>query len=290
MTLAVIIPVKNRVEITQCIASLMSIACVDRVVVCDGGSLEAHYLEPLNALTQPPHVEVLHLPIPGFNKSWLINQGIQHTQDEVLLISDADIVWNATTIEQLRAMVMTQPNTIACVHQVAESDPTAVSLRRDRYTYTIQTTATEAIVEVVAVPGQISDVKFSQRDHRPGCGLICAQRSTLLALGGYKELFQGWGWEDQDLLMRARLLGMSIQTVGSVLHLSHADTTRNQHWGQAEPSHTRDQNIVACVRSLAQGQLLGDLSGAIAPPHPIACSKSISVRLPATLLQKRFKT
>ncbi|MBD2464740.1 glycosyltransferase [Oscillatoria sp. FACHB-1407] len=282
MALAVIIPIKDRLEISQCVASLLSIEGVDRVVVCDGGSTEPRCVAALHSLRHLPRVDVLHLPIAGFNKSWLINQGIQYTteQEEILLISDADIVWNAVTIEQLITTVTTHSNTIACVQHVIESNPTAVSLRRDRYTYRMQTTATEVIVEIV--PIQLETQGFSQVGDRPGCGLICARRDTVLQLGGYKEQFQGWGWEDQDLLIRASILGMTIQGCGTVLHLSHDDTTRNQHWGGLEPSHTRNCNIVACVRSLAHQELLGDLPVTLRPE--LRYFKPITVRLPMTLL------
>jgi glycosyltransferase involved in cell wall biosynthesis len=290
MTLAVIIPVKDRLDISQCVASLISTQLVNQIVVCDGGSTDPSCVAALHNLRHS-RVEVLHLPMSGFNKSWLINQGIQHINDEVLLISDADIIWNETTIEQLLALVKTKPNTIASVQHVIESDPTAVSLRRDRYTYTIHIAATETVVEIVPVQPQTSDVQeLSQFSDRPGCGLICAPKSTLLTLGGYKEVFQGWGWEDQDLLIRATVLGMSIQTVGSVLHLSHQDTARNQHWGQIEPSQTRNQNILACVRSLAQGQIFGDLPATRLSSNSMVIPNPIAVRLPAALLQNRPKT
>lgn len=286
MTAIVIIPVKDRAEIQRCVDSLVPIDGIDHVLICDGGSSEPACIAALNALNAQPKVRVVPVPQAGFNKAKLMNRGIQQaiathassdpSNPDVLLISDADIVWNAAAIEQLLATVTTQPNTIACIHTVVESVPHSVAVRRDRYTYAIHLTTTEARVEVLpALPNS---------DQRPGCGLMCAETSTWLKVGGYKELFYGWGWEDQDLLMRATLLGISIQAIGCVTHLSHGDIVRNQHCDRAKPSDTRDRNIVVCLNSLAQGQLLGDLAMPKSPAIP-SFSRSISVCLPPSLIQ-----
>lgn len=80
--------------------------------------------------------------------------------------------------------------------------------------------------------------------------LICTTRSTLVSIGGYKQIFTGWGWEDQDLLIRAKLLGIKIASDGKVIHLSHDDTKRNRYCN-IQPSQTRDRNIIACLSSLS---------------------------------------
>ena len=252
MPVEVIIPVKDRAEVRQCILSLLPLQQIGRIWLCDGGSLKPDCLAALQAVAHYERVQWLQLPMSGFNKSYLLNQGILRTTSEYLLISDADILWNAETIQAMVQEVSTQNETICSINEVQESDLASVSLRRDRYTYRITTDSDTAQVEILPV-------KLSHVQVRPGCGLICTLRNTLLKLGGYQECFQGWGWEDQDLLMRARLSGIQLHVAGSVVHLSHGDEQRNQHFHHLRPSETRDRNILFCVSRLANGKVLGDL-------------------------------
>lgn len=278
--LQVIIPVKNRPEIGDCVRSLLVASGVTKILICDGGTTNYKCLTALQELAKIKQVDWFKYPQNDFNKSQLINQGILRATSEYLLISDADIIWNKQTILQLLSSVLSPDNLklspqkqlisplsaskpenpiICFVQTVEESRPQTVALKRDRYTYNIQICEQIATVNIVqAVAGD--------RD-RPGCGLICTRKQTLLSLGGYKETFTGWGWEDQDLLIRATLLGIKTCTVGKVIHLSHTDATRNQHHQQRFPTQTRDRNIISCLQSLKKGELFGNLwQPAIAPP------------------------
>jgi glycosyltransferase involved in cell wall biosynthesis len=294
IVLHVIIPVKNRPEIADCVRSLLAVGYpVTKIIICDGGTTESKCLMVLQDLAKLSQVEWFKYPQSDFNKSQLINQGILRASSEYLLISDADIIWNRQGILQLLSCVLGESTTreslsfktriktvnllpklsslsavnnlengiICCVKSVVESCLQTTALKRERYTYNIQMGEQIAAVNILlAVPGD--------RD-RPGCGLLCTRKQTLLSLGGYKESFTGWGWEDQDLLIRATLLGINICAAGNVIHLSHSDAARNQHHQQLPPTQTRDRNIISCFQSLQKGDIFGDLwQPAMLPPHP----------------------
>ncbi|MEM9539023.1 MAG: glycosyltransferase family 2 protein [Cyanobacteria bacterium P01_E01_bin.42] len=251
----VIIPIKNRSEIEQCVNSLIPPENPDRngikrVILCDGGSSDRDCISVLKNLAQWEKVEILSYPIPQFNKSYLINQGILHSRAEYLLVSDADIIWNSLTLEVLLDRVKMQENAIACVENVAESDPDADVLQRDRYTYEVQ--IKEKIASVKIIREKAKDIKT-----RPGCGLICTRKSTLMSLGGYKEIFRGWGWEDRDLLMRGELLGCEICWTGTVTHLSHSDNLRDRGKHNSL-MRSRNYNIITSFYSLKKS-LYGNL-------------------------------
>lgn len=249
--LEVIIPVKDRAEVRQCVHSLTQCPGIGSVIICDGGSTEAQCVESLYELEQMDNVQVLHFPTSGFNKSRLINQGIAQATSDFLLISDADILWNEATLDALLNQICSDVETICYVQDVEESVAHSVALKRDRYTYNLDLDNDVAWVSVVP--------SSNQSRYRPGCGLICVRRMTLLSLGGYKEIFAGWGWEDQDLLLRASLFGIQICATGKILHLSHEDIARNKHHANVEPIQTRNRNIITSLQSLAEGVLLGDL-------------------------------
>lgn len=267
--LEIIIPVKDRHEIRQCVQSLNSTE-ITKIIVCDGGSTDIECLESLQAIKQD--IELINIPMPGFNKSRLINKGIEQASCEFILISDADIIWNQAAIDALLYKVKSDDNIICCIQDVEESNPSSVALKRDRYTYNIIQDL-DLKIEILPDLDQTSD-------RRPGCGIICAIRNTLIALGGYKEFFQGWGWEDQDLLIRAKLCGINICASGKIIHISHDDTTRNRYYNNIAPHLTRNKNIILCMNSLAQGILWGDLQ---IETFVKPTQKKIQVHLPESL-------
>ncbi|MEG4442096.1 glycosyltransferase family 2 protein [Microcoleus sp. AT9_B5] len=293
IVLQVIIPVKNRPEIVDCVRSLLAVGYpVTKIIICDGGTAESKCLMALQDLAKLSQVEWFKYPQSDFNKSQLINQGILQASSEYLLISDADIIWNRqgilqlffsilepidlesfylkTRIENVKHLpetsslsaVSNSKNGIICyVRTVAESCLQTTALKRERFTYNIQKGEQIAAVNIVlAVAGNRA---------RPGCGLLCTRKQTLLSLGGYKESFTGWGWEDQDLLIRATLFGIKICAAGNVIHLSHSDAARNQHHQQLPPIQTRDRNIISCLQSLQKGDIFGDLRQPAMLPHPL---------------------
>lgn len=263
--LAVIIPLKDR-PVMACIESLrQSLADWEpgtyHLWLCDGGSTQPEIVDALTTVAIWDEVTVLSCPDPGFNKSALINQGLRHALGETVLVSDADIVWNEAAINALLTTLVETPTALCYVAQVNETTPQTPALSRPRYGYRVERTAQGVTVRVEPVT--------PRPDHRPGCGLVVAQGETWQKLGGYKEQFQGWGWEDQDLLIRAELLGIPLRAAGCVLHQSHVDDLRNYFHGHQRPQTTRDLNLRRCLESLQQGELWGSLgppSATTAPP------------------------
>ena len=256
ITVDIVIPVKDRATVLCCIGTLLSqmkrveAFRVGRILLCEGGSSEQDCLEQVRAVAKMPHVEVLNCRHAGFNKGWLLNQGIQLATAQIVLISDVDILWNAVALDELcRAAYFSE--CFYHVQHVEESEANSVAVKRSRYAYKILQTASTPIVEVYDAP--------IDHTYRPGCGLVCVQRSLLQQIGGYRHCFRGWGWEDQDLLIRAQILGHTVEALGQVMHLSHSDTARNQFDGQCAPQKSRDHNISLCLKELTAGSLLGDL-------------------------------
>ncbi|MGB7416338.1 MAG: glycosyltransferase family 2 protein [Thermosynechococcaceae cyanobacterium] len=283
--LDVIIPVKDRSTVSRCIsvlleqAELASEIHLNRIILCDGGSREAECQRQLRWVEQFSAVEVLNCPHPGFNKGWLLNQGLEAATAPWVLISDIDILWTATTLNALCSATKSNPNQLCCIQSVQESQPTNIAPQRPRYTYRLEKTAQDIQVKV------FSDSSCSPL--RPGYGLVWGARSLFQRIGGYRHCFDGWGWEDQDLLIRTQLLGYEVTEVGSVIHLSHSDARRNAFSEQQRPQESRDRNLLICLAKLAAGNLGGDWSAIASIGLDLACSRSpgsISISVPSQLL------
>ena len=283
ITLDIIIAVKDRTTVFHCVSTLLAqMNLVEgvssgKILLCDGGSLTQSCQQQLAQVSKLPNVSVLHCFHQGFNKGWLLNQGLAASTARLVLISDVDILWNAATLKNLAMAVIGEPNHIYSVRSIRETNSMAEAIRRQRYTYRIVQTAETARVEVYLAPLSAVD--------RPGCGLLCAERKAFQQIGGYRDCFWGWGWEDQDLLIRAQLLGYTVAALGSAVHLTHGDNSRNALHGQCSPEWSRDRNILRCLNGLAKGKLLGDLPGedSVAHQAPRRFPCSISVQYPPDL-------
>lgn len=259
MTLEILIPHKDRPSLLACVQSLLaaiessSILTGLKIIVGDGGSQQPEALAGLETVQHFAPVTVRPLPHSGFNKSWLLNQLLQGAQADWVLISDADIIWNSAALDQLhQALLSTGGNGIASVQSVLESDPAQSVPKHTRYGYDLVRNEERVTIQIRQEIPQGNAL-------RPGVGLVYAQRQTFLQLGGYKESFSGWGWEDQDLLIRAALLGLPRSSAGEVIHLSHGDGWRNRYCPEVSPQVSRDRNLRHCLQQLEQGQLYGDL-------------------------------
>ena len=274
-TLDVIIPVKNR-QFISCVESLLAIGDrIHQILICDGKSTQADVVEALHFFHAHKTVKILSFPIKAFNKARLMNHGIINSEADHLLISDADIIWETSSIEALSDAISNTSKSVGHIAQVLESDLNSSPLQRKRYGYFIEKSSEGYIVSVQ----QTNDMSSTQR---PGCGLVCAERTTFLKLGGYKENFQGWGWEDQDFLIRAALMEIPIISTGQVLHLSHADSYRNQFHHYLAPIASRDRNILTCLEALQRGAIWGDLPCEASDSNP---SPNVQIRLPESLKQ-----
>lgn len=245
-TLEVLIPLKCRTSINETILSLLKISEIDLITILSGD--EVSVID--SKIVHHQKIRIINLSQYSFSKTFYLNHGIKNSIGDILLISDADIIWNQDTITAIYENINHHPDLplIIYIQEVQETDHNNNALKRPRLKPIIVKTADKIQIDIVTE---------SSLSKRPGCGLICVTRKNLLSLGGYNEELQGWGWEDQDLLIRANILGYEIKSMGAVLHQSHGDDIRNQ--SQESPIFTRNRNIAISNQMILMGKLYGSL-------------------------------
>lgn len=248
---SIIIPTYRKPQLSSCLRSLCDETPGLKEVV-----LVFPYTDPpeLPDGNFPFKVELHPVP-PPFNKSKCLNEGLRHVLSEVVLTSDADILW---TPRALRGLVESarRSGTFTYIHSVGESGGAMPSLSRKRYTYRIDLPSTIHIKADEPCPDSLT---------RPGYGLVAAPRDAWLDVGGYKDRLRGWGWEDRDLLMRAELLGYRPRSSESVTHISHGNELRHLPQVGMTPEHYRNRNIFRSLADIKRGRLRGPLSESPCP-------------------------
>lgn len=201
-------------------------------------------------------VSVVEAPGGGyFNKSVSNNIGAAASPGDLLFFCDCDIVLNETA-SVLFDTVSNEAGTFGTISGVRESLPNARSADNlVCFGYTLHLKIRN---------GRTLDIIDNEEDVNDGTrqapGLLCVRRSDFESVNGYNGRFEGWGWEDQDMIARLTL-GQGLRRVqhGVVTHLSHDDSARTRH----HPPHlanrweSRDRMFRQALANYDAGQFEG---------------------------------
>lgn len=238
--------------------SLIETGLIDRVLVCNGGGTAG-----LTDLSRLGRVSVMNCDLAGFSKSRLMNRGLDTIDAGMVLLSDADIIWSRTGLADLIEPVDSGLADFSWIANVAESGVRGGTppdgYQHVRVGFKVDVRSDRSIIETFPETGPS---KF-----RPGYGLIYGSNRSFRRVGGYKEWSGGlWGWEDVDFIMRSQLLGLTVASAGSVLHLSHGDELRALHGFSR--CDARDRNMSISKQDILAGRLLGALAQEEELPAP----------------------
>lgn len=196
------------------------------VVIVDDGSDDGtrEYLASLADKQLTPHlsVSVVETPHTG-NRAASRNAGIEYAAGQLLLFLDADTVPIATNCLQ-RTIDQWQQDYILCgarrYWSPPEWTPDGVRGVIERADPTdIRSWAHLPVNSIKRATGRRSLQEFS---FLTNFGLVSKQ--LVKSVGGFDERFEGWGFEDLDLMVQLLRSGtglLNLWDVAEVLHLNH---------------------------------------------------------------------
>lgn len=206
----------------------------------------------LHALIAAAEVSVRQLDIsaPRFNKSLALNIGLSESRSDVVLTLDADIVMLDDSLREVR--MLPEDGSFVTIERVYESEPAATGT-------SAIAAAANAFFEFRFRGGTTIQHQLSSRDafgtRHASPGLLLAKKRELLEVQGYNSELEGWGWEDDDVLVRLQyVVGLRRVLRGAALHLTHSDDRRIFH---GSPKHSSQRNLIKCCRNYNNGLFLG---------------------------------
>ncbi|PYR75704.1 MAG: glycosyl transferase family 2 [Acidobacteria bacterium] len=252
LDLSIVIPWSNRPELATTMRrnteAFESLAAEVLVVNCGG---DPRALESVVNASAPRCLRVIDVCSECFNKCLALNVGAFLSRASRLLFLDADIVISATVLAGM--VERADQHSFVTMQWVIESDAT------ERRTDLVECTQT---MEYVWTDGQrLSFELFRSRGAdlaRGGPGLICVLREHFLAVHGMNSRLAGWGWEDQDLIIRLlAMTGLRRVLFGEAQHLAHDDSRRTLN---GTTRHEADQrNMSICYANYERRSFLGTL-------------------------------
>jgi hypothetical protein len=173
-------------------------------------------------------------PDGEFNRSAAINEAYQQCGDEdVVIINDADTIWNASSIiSGVSSLVREGRLIIPYTRYNILNKPSTESILKD-----------EPNVELI---GSNYDCDIIIEPNRavyhapPVSGVVMLRSVDFSTIGGFDDRFVGWGEEDVAFIIKAsKTLGRPVRCPNDVWHLWHP---RGSDYSQ--PHYKQNQSIL----------------------------------------------
>ena len=214
-----IIATYNWPEALKCV--LETVLCQsrmpDEVIIADDGSTPETQ-QCIAAFQQKLPIQHVWQPDQGFRKSMILNKAVAAAQGEYLIFLDGDCIPQKDFIQN---------------HVALASDGYFVSGHRAMLTpaqtqnyLQTQSVTLSAKQQFKLTPkslGYLRKLTVSQWHNVKGCNLALF-KADYLAVNGYDECFEGWGYEDSDFIIRLGKIGvkrLSGKYAVTVMHLEH---------------------------------------------------------------------
>jgi glycosyltransferase involved in cell wall biosynthesis len=214
------------------------------VVNCGGDAAEA--AAQLAGYTAAP---VRHVVIPDAvrNRSLARNLGALCSTGNVLFFLDCDVILQSDIFAEATPL-LEQEDCFVTIRKRVESQPEPIS-NRSFIKETIHTR------EMICEDGRraMTQQTFGADGSHSGIGQMLVKRADFLHIGGYNSALEGWGYEDDDVVLRLQfVLGLRSMMIGEVVHLSHGNDLRG-----GSPRHDLPRNRQSCFKNYSRGAFVG---------------------------------
>jgi len=247
MTFSVVIPWWNRPQLKRTLeANMPLLARHDaEVVVVNCGGDAADAAAQIGDCTAAP---VRHVVIPDAvrNRALARNLGALCSTGSVLFFLDCDIILRSDIFAE--AAPLLEENCFVTVRKRIESQAEPVPAQ----SFLKELTLTR---ELVCEDGRRATVHqtFGGDGSTSNRGELLVKRAHFLHIGGYNSALDGWGFEDDDVVIRLQFaLGLRSMMIGEVLHLTHEKNLRGGSW-----LHDIHRNKQLCFDNYSRGAFVG---------------------------------
>lgn len=216
--LTVVLPSRDRsgVRLSACLASLrwQDLPADDvEIVLSDFGSGPEHRASLAELADQYGCRLVRTETTELWNRSRALNVGIQHARAEHVLCSDVDILFAPSFLPTVLEELSKGRAFVVCRCRDLPADVPERVWARDDF------------------PGLLARSTFRQF---PGTGACQAtRRDWMIRVRGYDERYVFWGYEDRDMVLRARCAGLRVVWIHertAMLHQWHRKMNNDVPW------------------------------------------------------------
>jgi len=254
---SIIIPWRNRTQLSTTIKNFKEVVdnLQGEIVIINFGG-DAILLDSLIPQNNRQRIKIVHLhDITYFNLSATRNIGAHHASHDVLFFCDCDVLIDYAIVKNNLDTLAKQDNIFINPEGVLETDGGRFKKTGKIIGVRMSLALTFDDGRAIEIPTQSINREKSTRAAK---GLLFIRKPMLLAINGYNSGFEGWGWEDSDLVIRLQAaLGAKQIVNGFFTHLSHDDEERIQYYEIQDRQKTNRAAYEAGLERYDQGNFLG---------------------------------
>ncbi len=229
----------------------------DEILIADDGSGK----ETSSVINK--YARILNIPIKyvwhediGFRKSTILNKAMKLAEADYIIQIDGDIILHKNFIED-HAKHAREKSFVQGCRTILDQQKTLEVIGKSRFDFSFLSKGIKNRLNAIRFPMFSSLIKSDPEVSRniKACN-IAFWRADYIAVNGYDNHFNGWGWEDDEFaarLIHSGVLKRRLKLAAVCYHLNHGHHSRSD----IERNRQRYENTISeksksCVNGLAQ--------------------------------------
>ncbi len=229
----------------------------DEILIADDGSGKATQavISKYKRILKIPIKYVWHEDI-GFRKSAILNKAMKRAEADYIIQIDGDIILHKNFIEDHVKNARERSFVQGC-RTILDEQMTQQVIAKNRFDFSFLSRGIKNRLNAVRLPFFSPLIKSDPLASRniKACN-IAFWRADYIAVNGYDNHFQGWGWEDDEFaarLIHSGILKRRLKLAAVCYHLNHGHHSRSDIERNRELyEYTISKKIKSCENGLAQ--------------------------------------
>lgn len=208
-------------------------------------------LEPTLKLNGIPSIKYTFWKETGkYRRTEAFNEMTKTTTKEVLVFHDVDVFAHPSSLAMSIAECATNGN--ICLPY----NGTVVNVAKPYHSRIVNgdPNSLGALVPPTSTGLLYSNPMYTVLGRYSVGGIVCMHRNAYNIVGGYNPNFKGWGFEDNELVARSNILGVTVRRkydshLPVLIHLDHVRTEGTSK------DHTENEKILAAVKAMSKEEI-----------------------------------
>lgn len=191
----------------------------------------------------------------NFSKSKAINFGLVNSNRPYFVVWDIDCLILPEKLKITERMLSSRK-----AHVVLPHNEIFVNIKNSLKEEVAETLNLGLVPQFKKVPKKSSNKNIEV--YPIPSGVVAFNRDSLLRIGGYNKMMVSYGWEDIEILKRAKRLGMYYfsLTSGNIIHLDHSRGTDSKVNNYYETNKKEFEKVISMPKKQLIDYVNNDLS------------------------------
>lgn len=204
----------------------------DEVLIADDGSL-AETKDLIDSFARKSTFKVIHVwhEDKGFRKAIILNKAVAKSSCDYIIQIDGDCIMHPKFVEDHKNNAIENTYLYGTRATITKDAlPSIFRTKKTKFNYFSSNIKKRSRTIHSGLLSTLYKAHVGFSSNFRGCN-VSFWKNDFVAVNGYNELFEGWGREDSDLVIRMGNMGIlakRLRYVGIVYHIYHPENAREQ--------------------------------------------------------------